>query len=140
MVVEIKEQINLMHSELFLWKGIMRYHYNCLESKNFRYSWEKHLVHISPYDYQCLLDVGVILLQWRDGFTIPMYRIENRIRKLKKAIKQANRILACINKINEITEDRNYWRMKCDFKCGALKCYPEFIRLQNERREKRLPI
>lgn len=140
MVVEIKKQIDLMHSELFLWQGIMRNYYNYLEGKYFKCFTEKHFVHISPYEHQCLLDVGVVLPQWKGDFTISMFRIENRIKELKKAIKQANRILAYINRINEITEDRNYWRMKCDFQRGELKCYPEFIRLQNERREKRLPI
>lgn len=140
MVVEIKKQIDLIYSELSMWKGIMRNHYNFLESNDFRCSLGKHFVHISPYEHQCLLDVGVVLPQWKDGFTILMYRIEDRIRELKIEIKNCNRILAYINRINEITDDRNYWRLKCKIHIGETHLYPELIRIQNERREKRLPI
>jgi hypothetical protein len=61
-------------------------------------------------------------------------------KEIKKEINHLNRILAYINRINKITEDRNYWRLKCKIQIGEMHLYPEFLRLQNERREKRLPI
>ena len=52
-MVEIKKQIALMHSELFLWQDIMRNHYNYLESnKNSGYPLPKHFVYIFPYEHQ----------------------------------------------------------------------------------------
>ena len=134
MVEAIKQRMAALRLEHYVWKGILFQHYAYAGCYN-----EKNKVYLSSYECTRLNDAGVTI-SFTPGLKMDLHKIEHRCKEIKKEISQLNRILAYINRINEITEDRNYWRLKCKIQIGEMHLYPEFLRLQNERREKRLPI
>lgn len=144
MLTDLRKEISRSIRELALWKNIATSYY---QERQKGYVVNDRVggayAYISEYEYIRLVDLSVFtrgLDQWKHDYKIPILFIENKIKQLKHTIANLNRIISYINRVNEITEDRNYWRLKCKIHIGETHLYPEFIRLQNERREKRLPI
>lgn len=128
----VKQQIENLRSEHRVWKDILFRYYAFGGSRNKR-------VYISDYDNSRFKFYGV-KIEKDKASSYPLYLAEKRCKDIKQQIKQLNRILCLIRTVNDVTEDRNYWRLKCEIQIGAIHLYPEFLRLQEKRREKKLPI